>query len=839
MKSDSDMAQIRPRWRDSLADLMRRQYWQCLQQPLLILLALAVLCGLAAYQLPTLRFDASSDSLIAQGDPELAFYNRVTGDFQEHGFLVLTYTPKHGPLFAAPEVARLATLTGELGAIEHVASVQSLLDAPLLQSPPVPLTQLADGYRTVQSPDVDLELARRELVTSPVFRDLLVSADGKTTAIRINLDAHEELAAVRRERDALRAQGRGEVPPALEKRYYALSEQAKRQDHQTIEAVRAIRDRHQDEATMYLGGVPMVAADMIEFIKRDMSTFALVVLALLAGALYAFFRRPRWVIFPLATSGVSILLTAGALAALGQPVSAISANLVALQAIITISFTVHLIARYRELHATYRDDHAQCRLAYETMTSKLAPSVYTAATTMVAFASLLTADIVPITDFGWMMCLAIGISLLVTYSFFASVLVLLPKDEPAVERDQAPLITVWLADLSTRHYRKVVAGAGLLLVVSALGIQQLELGSRIVEYFRSDTEIRQGLDFIDQHLGGTIPMDIVLQLDPYSALSENGDDMFDDFASDVPDAYPERFWFTPEKIALIDRLQTHVDSLPGVGKSMSLSNLERVARTFQDGEPLSYVALTAVLGKVPEDVRRNLIDPYASPSSGTLRISTRLHETGPEYQLGHIIESIHRYATESLHLPQGAVHVTGIAVLFDNMLEQLVRSQLSTLGFVVLATFTMFALLLRGLGLSVIGLVPNLLAAMVILAFMGYAGIHLDLMTITIAAIVIGIGVDDAIHYLHRYQEEINAGAVPMDAIHTTHRSIGKAMYFTTATVVAGLSVLVFSHFVPTIYFGSLAALAMVLALTANLTLLPALLVLTESPSRASIEEQP
>jgi predicted RND superfamily exporter protein len=369
----------------------------------------------------------------------------------------------------------------------------------------------------------------------------------------------------------------------------------------------------------------------------------------------------------------------------------------------------------------------------------------------------------------------------------------------------------------------------------------LNVGNRIVEYFRADTEIRQGLEFIDQNLGGTIPMDVIVSFPPYQEADAVEDDpfagSFDPFAEEEPDSYPQRFWFTPEKLAIVDQLQTFIESRSETGKSISVANLERVARGFTDGEPLTYLELTAILDAVPEDVRSDLISPYVAPEEGHFRISTRLHETGDNYDLQTLITDIEEYATEEMGLNAQDVRVTGIALLFNGMLEQLLDSQLSTASGVIIATFVMFALLLRSMKLAAIGLAPNILAALMILGFMGMFGIPLDMMTITIAAIVIGIGVDDAIHYLHRYKKELDKGTTAREAVVKTHHSTGTALYFTSFTVIAGLSVLVFSRFMPTVYFGLLAALAMVLALTANLSVLPALLVGFTDDKRESKNE--
>ncbi len=792
--------------------------------PLVIIGLLLVLCGAAISQLSSLKFDASADTLIAEGDPELAYYRRTAKTFAEQPFLVLTYTPLAGELISTQNIEQLEEIVNELKAVEGIKNVQSVLDAPLLRSPPIPLLELQKGFRTLTSNDVDYALARQELVTSPLFSELLISKDGQTTAIRIDLKSNPILQEKLNERSQLVATSLDITHLDHDIEQLTLADKAATQT--TIDAVRAIRDRYTDTSILYLGGVPMVAADMVEFVKSDMATFGLAIVLLLATALYLFFRRLRWVLVPLGTTGVTLLLMMGLLAALGQPVTAISANMVALLAIITISFTIHLAERYRELYTSYKDDPVPCSLSYAAMRSKLAPCLYTAITTMMAFASLTTSDIVPVVDFGWMMCVGIAISLLVTYSFFASVLVWLPKNESVRSITHTPKLTAWFARMSTDYSRRVLAVALIAVVMAGFGMRQLEIGNRLVDYFRADTEIHRGLDFIDQQLGGTIPLDIILKFEPYQQLAaEAGDDSFDTFADEEADTYPERFWFTPEKLQVIDQLQTFLETKDALGKSISLANMERLARTFNDGEPLSYAELTTVMGILPESVRQSLITPYASPRTGELRISSRLHETGPVHDLQDLIASIEAFAVQKLHISAADIHVTGVAVLFSDMLEQLVQSQLSTVAFVILATFAMFALLLRSITLAVIGLAPNLLAAIMILAFMGYAGIPLDVMTITIAAVVIGIGVDDAIHYLHRFKEEVDAGHSTITAVQITHASTGKALYLTTLVVVIGFSVLLFSRFVPTLYFGWLTALAMAFALTANLCLLPALLV--------------
>jgi len=816
----------RPRGVAMLASFMAGRYRECLDYPLLILLAITALCVLAFTQLEGFRFDASEDSLVAEGDPELAYYQEVSGDFGGQGFLIMTYQPRTGELFTAPVLAELAALVERLEAVDGVSSVDSLLDAPLLQSPPIPLKDLATDYRTLQSANVDYALAREELTTSPVFRNLLISPDADVTALRINLTRDDALRALDERRAALRAlddpdANTRETLRSVERAYQVRRAESLERRDRLLAEVRAIRADLDAGVTTHLGGVPMIAADMVDYVRQDVATFGALVIALVVVMLFVIFRRLRWVVVPLASTGVTLLLTIGVLGFLRQPTTVVSSNFVALLVIVTIAFSIHLISRYRELRVE-KPEQRQVELVFETMRDKLAPCFYTAVTTIVAFASLITSDIVPVRDFGWIMSIGIFIAFFVSYSFFAAVLLLLPKGPASTTLHHEPALTRFLGDLAIRRTGWMLALMLVSATLAAVGIRQLSLENRFVDYFRESTEIHQGLAFIDRHLGGTVPMDIILRFDAFEGDSLDAES---DFFTEAEDPYPERYWFTPTKIAYLEDFHGFLEAQAPIGKVLSLYSLEAVARQFNDGAALGAVELAAALGAMPAELRTELIEPYATPESGRMRIALRLHEVDASYQLDTLIADIETFAEEELGIAPDRIHVTGMATLFNGMLRHLFSSQTSTLAFVIFATLLMFLLLLRSPMLAVIGLAPNLLAAATALGFMGFAGIPVDIMTVTIAAIIIGIGVDDAIHYLHRFQLEYARSDTVRAAVRNSHRSIGNAIYYTSITVVIGFSVLAFSNFMPTVYFGLMTALAMLLALAANLVLLPSLLV--------------
>lgn len=789
-------------------------------------MVIIALCTLAGYFTKQFTFDASADTLVAESDPDLLYYRKIVNYFGEEDFLFLTYKPIYDDLLSKEAIEKIDLLSRQLREIEGVAGVDSVVDAPLLKSPPIPLSELATGFRTLKSEDVNLKMAHQELTTSPLFKNLLISDDGKTTLIRIRLEEDEALRSLIKQRDLLRLKpNKSDDDYAqlkkVESAYRVAKENFVRSRDVVLEEVREIRDDLKKEAVVHLGGVTLVASDMIRYVKSDITTFGASVLGLIILVLFAFFRRLRWVFIPIATTAITILITVGILGFIRQPATVISSNFVSLLSITTISFTIHLINKYHELIRKYKNAPHE-EIIVRTMREKVEPCLYTSLTTIVAFGSLMTSDIIPVIDFGWIMCLGVMVAFFVTYSFFAVALMLIPKGTPTNSLDTTPKAIRLLCKYTIDHTQQIIKFTFGIGLISVVGMALLSLDSRFIDYFKKGTEINEGLVFIDKNFGGTIPLDIVIKFPPYVAPIQ---DIESDFFSDEEDLYPERYWFTPDKIEVLNKMQNYLDTRPEVGKVVSLATLESVARNFNEGQPLGAVELVSTLSLVPESIRKDLIEPYAAPDQGLMRITTRIHETGEPFSRDELIQDIKDYAVEELNIAPEDIHVTGMTVLFNGMLKKLFSSQASTLIFVIGATFLMFWILLRSARLAIIGLIPNILAAMVILAIMGFAGIPLDMMTITIAAIIVGIGVDDAIHYLYRFKAEFKETADVKLSVKNSHDTIGSALYFTSITVVIGFSVLAFSNFIPTVYFGILTAIAMILALLANLTILPSLLV--------------
>ena len=791
-----------------------------LRNPLITLIAGLFVLGYFALFIPDFELDASADSLVLENDTALKFYRSIRERYGSDDFLIVTYSPK-GELFSAEVRADIARLRDELEALTQVDSVISMLDVPLVESPPMTLLEISRQVRTLESDDVDVDLARREMTNSPLYENLLVNSQGDTTAMQVNLVVNRKLVDLINSRDAL--YDKVQSLPDGRQRLEDLTAQIrienlaqKQRVEQTIAEVRAIMDAYRDRATLYLGGVPMIASDSIEFIRSDLEVFGVGVVLFIIVILAFSFGRIRWVILPTAVCLISGATMIGYLGWADWPVTVVSSNFVSLLLIITLSLIIHLVVRYREL-ALIRPDATQLDLVRETVYSKFTPSFYTAITTMVAFGSLLVSGIRPVIDFGWMMVLGITLSFILAFTVFPALLALLPRIETKVRHDLTGRVTMGIADFIQHRTRATLLIFLGLIVVALTGIPRLSVENRFIDYYKETTEIYQGMTLIDRKLGGTTPMEVIIDApaDEIFAEDELG------FGGDITST---SYWFNRQGLQEAAKIHEYLDNLPETGKVLSVHTGMQLLESLNDNQPYSDFKLAVVYKRLPDEVKQALIEPYLSDDGNQLRYSIRLYESDQSLRRQQLIDQVYRDLTTEYGLAPEQVTVTGMAVLYNNLLQSLFRSQIMTLGAVFGAILLMFIVLFRALRMSVAAIVPNIIAAGLILGLMGWFNIPLDIMTITIAAINIGIGVDDSIHYIHRFREEIREDGNYWAAIRRCHGSIARAMYFTSITIVLGFSILALSNFIPTIYFGVLCGLAMIAALIANLMLLPVLI---------------
>jgi hypothetical protein len=813
-----------------------------LGKPLATLLLVLLITGFFGWFVPDLKIDISPDSLVLENDEALRYYYSIRARYGSDDYLIVTYTPK-GELFEPGTLDDLGKLRNSLAAIERVESVISILDVPLVQSPPTSLEELEQHVRTLEDEDTNLALAEGELRNSPLYRNRLVSASGDTTAMQVIFHRDPKYEHLRKSRDALREKelearltpGEAEELERFTNEFKRYRAEVMAQEEADIAHIRAILDQHRDRAELHLGGKPMVVADMVDFVRHDIKVFGIGVVAVLALLLIIAFRRPRWVILSLLTALATSVVTMGFLGLAEWRLTVVSSNFLALLLIFVLSLTIHLIVRYRELHVR-NPDAEQRYLVQEMVRSKFIPCFYMVLTTMVAFGSLVVSGIRPVIDFGWIMGISLTAALVLSFTLFPAALMLLKPGKPHKPRDLTTAVTALFPPLIERHGNLVIGTALLAVVFGVIGMSKLTVENRFIDHFHKSTEIYQGMYLMDRKLGGTIPLDVVIDApetflkEKKGPLEEEGDYADSEEPWDDADFEGEAgitgtsYWFNVFRVDKVNAIQSYLDGIRETGKVLSLSTTMEVLKQINGGELPDNFALSLIYKKLPDDVKEQLIAPYLSSDGNQLRFEVRVYESDVKLKRQVLLENIRRHLTGELGLSEGQVHLSGMLVLYNNMLQSLFRSQILTLGAVFLAILLMFLVLFRSVKLALIALVPNLVAVPLVLGLMGWLGIPLDFMTITIAAISIGIGVDDTIHYVHRFGEEVVVDWDYQAAVRRSHGSIGRAMYYTTVTITIGFSILILSKFVPTIYFGILTAFAMMIALAANFTVLPLML---------------
>ena len=825
-----------------------------IDRPWIALLCVVVVTGMFAWFIPRFQLDASADSLLLEDDADLRYYSGVVARYGSENFLVITYTARDD-LFAIDTLADLTELRDELATLGTVEEVISILDVPLIDSPRTTLGELQKYVRTLEDPTTNRDLARTELRNSPIYSNLLMSLDGDTTAVVVRFISNEEYTALQLERDLLRekmlttplTREEQQAKKVMSERIKELRIGMMAKQEEEITRIREILLQHQEQAEINIGGLPLIVNDMISYIRSDIVVFGSGIFAFLIVLLSIIFGRPRWVVISLLCCTAAALMVTGFLGLMRWPVTVVSSNFVALLLIFSLSLTVHLIQRYRELHL--ENPQADQRwLVRNTLLDKFQPCVFTSLTTIVGFASLLVSGIRPVIDFGWMMVVGMMAVLVTALILFPACLMLLKPDAPRDRGDSTRVITSFFAKLADKH--EVMTGMACIIfaITSLVGMSQLLVENRFIDYFKSDTDIYKGMVTIDQKLGGTAPLDVILDADAdflasLEADAEPADDEFDedfdaDFDSDFDDDFGNEFgdeavgtdlgatsyWYNTYRLGQLREVHDYLDQLPETGKVLSMATtIETLEILNQDETPGTFF-LSVLYNRLPENLKTTLFDPYMTGDGNQVRISMRVFESDPDLRRGKLINEIRSHLISEMGFAPDRIHVTGMLVLYNNVLQSLYRSQILTLGVVFISIMVMFGILFRSLKIALTAVLPSILSVGLVLGTMGLLSIPLDIMTITIAAISVGIGVDDSIHYIHRYRQEIAADGDARAAMHRSHASVGRALFYTSVIIIAGFSVLALSNFIPSILFGLLTGLAMFMALAANLTLLPLLL---------------
>jgi len=823
----------------SLQSLIIRSYEKViLKWPIYVLICVFLGIAYLSYHSKDFRLDASEETLVLEGDEDLKYERLIKSRYGLNDYLIVAFTPKND-LFSDRTMTQLSRLQGELERLEGVQSVDSILNVPLMESPPVSIKELSK-IQTLESPTVDKALALIEFGNSPLYRNQLVSPDLKTTALRLNLPVDKTYQELLQQRNQLRekeglislTEKEADEFKKVARELQQYRDKMREERHQLINAVRTVMDGYRKDADLFLGGISMIADDLINFIKSDLKVFGLGIFCFLIIILGVIFRQLRWILLPMLCCLVSVLSMIGLLGLFGWEVTVISSNFISLQLIITMAIAIHLIVRFREL-LSKRPEGENRTLILETVRLKMQPCLYAALTTIAGFGSLIFCDIKPVITFGWMMSAGIIVSLILTFILFPTLLMIIKKPVSKKRQDPHFPFLPLLARFTEKHGSFILISSIAVFIFSFIGISMLEVENSFIDYFKKSTEIYQGMKVIDQKLGGTTPLDVLVDLaesgeeNQKAVLKSKGEeiDIFAEFDEFDKEDDKQKYWLTSHKVEKILQIHDYLNGLPESGKVLSLATIVRIGETLNEGKPLNDFELALLYNEMPDHYKNMLLKPYASPEHNQLRFNLRVKDSEKSLKRNEFLKRVQHDLVDKIGLGEEKVHLTGMLVLYNNMLQSLFSSQILTIGIVLAAIMGMFLVLFRSVKIALIAIFPNLLSVSVVLGIMGWLGIPLDMMTITIAAISVGIAVDNTIHYIHRFKEEFRVDGNYVNSVYRCHGSIGHAMYYTSITIIIGFSILVLSNFIPTIYFGLLTGLAMFIALIASLTLLPQLLI--------------
>ena len=804
-------------------------YKKLLEKPKFILFLIVLVFSFSVYNAKNFQLDASADSLLLENDPDLNYLRSVNERYSSEDFFVITYSPKKK--INNETIQELKKFVNEIDNIRWVSKTISILNAPLFESSDQPLIEKINNIQYITTPGIEINRALNELRNSPVYKRLIINDDATTFGIVAYIkDNKKYLSALEINKNFLDKQKNKKLSDKdfkeFEKHKLVL-EQLKREQNKNLELynieIRSHISKYKNIADINLSGIPMIADDLISFVKKDITVFGSGVFVFIIITLWFIFRDIRWVIFPLLSCFLSISIMVGMLGYLNWKVTVISSNFISLMLILTMEINIHYVERYKQLQAEFPKKKENF-LTYLTTTKILTPILYAVLTTALAFLSFIFCDIKPVIDFGLMMTLGLFISLFVSMILLPYLIIKFKPKASPVHKSKESKIAKFFETIAINQKFLVLTFSSIIFILSIYGMTKLKVENSFINYFDKNTEIYKGMKLIDEKLGGTTPLDIILKFKESESKSTFADDEF--FQGSSSDEYKDSYWFTNFRINNIVNVHKYLETLPEIGKVLSFYSVLQLGEKLNDNKKLGPLEMAILHSKLPEDIKKNIITPYISIDDNEARISLRIIDSNPELNRKELLIKIQKDLEEKLQLKKEEFKITGILVIFNNLLQSLFDSQIKTLGITFAGIFLLLLILFKSFWWSVVAAIPNFTAALFILGSLGLFNIPLDMMTITIASISVGIAIDNSIHYIYRFREEFKINKNYNRTIQICHRTVGKAIVNASLTIVFGFSILILSNFIPSIYFGIFTGLAMLTAMTLVLTLMPQLILI-------------
>ncbi len=810
-------------------NFINQLYKKFLERPKLILITLILIFSFSVYNAKNFQLDASADSLLLENDPDLNYLRSVNERYSSEEFFVITYSPKKK--INEESLKELKKFVDEINNIKWVSKTISVLNAPLFESSDQPLIEKIKNIQYIVTPGIEINRALNELKNSPVYKRLIINDDATTFGIVVYIkDNKKYLSALKTNKDFLDKQQNNKLSEKDLNDFEThkeILEKLKKEHNKNLELynieIRSHISKYKNIADINLSGIPMIADDLISFVKKDITVFGSGVFIFILITLWFIFRDIRWVIFPLLSCFLSIAIMVGMLGYLNWKVTVISSNFISLMLILTMEINIHYVERYKQLQAEF-PKKKENYLTYLTTTKIFTPILYAVLTTVLAFLSFIFCDIKPVIDFGWMMTLGLFISLFVSMILLPYLIIKFkPKATPIHESKDSKIAEVF-ASIALNHRFLVMAFSTIVLILSIYGMTRLKVENSFINYFDKKTEIYQGMKLIDEKLGGTTPLEIILKFKDSDKKNTKNDDDF--FQGSDSNEYKDSYWFTNFRVNNIVNVHKYLESLPEIGKVLSFYSVLQLGEKINDNKKLGPLEMAILYSKLPDDIKKTIVTPYVSIENNEARISLRIIDSNPNLNRKELLIKIQKDLEEKLNLKKDEFKITGVLVIFNNLLQSLFDSQIKTLGITFAGIFILLLILFKSLSWSIVAAIPNFTAALFILGSLGLFNVPLDMMTITIASITVGIAIDNSIHYIYRFREEFKINKNYKKTIEICHRSVGKAIVNASLTIVFGFSILILSNFIPSIYFGIFTGLAMLTAMTLVLTLMPQLIAI-------------
>lgn len=769
----------------------------------------ACLTAVLAWQAQYFEIDASADTLLVDNNKHYILTQLADQRYGSEEFILIAFKPTNQQLFSTPNLNTLSKIGQEIAAVSRVKQVKSIANIPIFTAANVVSAEVEN--LTWEKRKFDEKTLSLSLKKHPLYEGLLVNKEQTALSLQVVFKSDKKVTQINHDiidikRHLLTRELSEQELKALEQ-LKQQQQNANKQLEQTrideIEEIRAVLLPYQKDGTFYLGGNNLLSYELIQIIKSDLVLFGSMIILVIIVLLWFLFRRLSWVILPIVCCATSVVMTIGLLAALNFKVTVISANVFALQIILSLAMIIHLIVHYQELVLKHRE-WAHKKLVLETIKQKIKPCFYAGLTTTIGFGSLIFSGVQPVISFGWMMVVAMLVSFIVSLVFFPALLLTIfnkqdfVKQHKMIERGMTAT-----ASFVKNQPKKIIVISALITMVGVLGCLKLTAENSFLNYFSESTDVRKELTFIDQEFGGSTPFDVLLNITD------------EQLKSDIV--------ISARTVQTVTAIQNMLAKQHAIGAITSIADFTKIAQVV-NGKPLTEYELTALYKSLEPSLQQELFGAYFSEKDQQIRISMRVQDSTIDLNRADLLAEIHRELS-AMGIEKKQYTLTGLFVLYQDVLSRLVDSQVLTILIVYGAMAITLMIIFSSFKVALIAIIPNLITTSIIMGILGIFAIPLDLMTITIAAVAMGISMDDTIHYIHRYLAEIKLDQTNHDDwVKRTNLSVGYALIYTTTVIVIGFGTLVFSNFVPSMLFGLLTSIAMIVALVTDITTLPVLL---------------